>query len=107
MMYATVIPVHVTMVNGGDLGDAARRVVDQLALIDEQTPEFLDYAVSSDASDGTVTFEITASAEDELQAVAGSLSWVRTAFHAAGGSTPGWNVAGVGAVEVEPATAPC
>ncbi len=78
-----------------------------MALIDEQTPEFLDYAVSSDAGDGTVTFEITGDAEDDLHAVAGAISWVRTAFHAAGGATPGWSVRGVGAVEVEPATAPC
>jgi len=106
-MYATIIPVHVDLLIGGDLGDAARQVVDQLAEIDEQTPEFLDYAVSSDGGDGTVTFEITADAEDQLQAVAGALSWVRTAFHAAGGATPGWSVRGVGAVEVEPATAHC
>lgn len=107
MMYATVIPVHVELVNGVGLGDAARQVVNQLALIDEQTPEFLDYAVSSDAGDGIVTFEITADAEDELQAVAGAVSWVRTAFHAAGNATPGWSVRGVGAVEVEPTTAHC
>jgi hypothetical protein len=107
MMYAIVIPVHMELLNGGSLADAARQVVDQLAMIDDNTAEFLDYAVSSDASDGTVTFEITADAEDELQAVAGAVSWVRTAVHAAGGSTPGWNVRGVGAVEVEPATADC
>jgi hypothetical protein len=110
MMYETVIPIHVELGGNGEaatsLGEVIDRITDQLALIDEQTPDFLDYAVSSDAGDNSVIFEVTANAPDELEAVAGSLSWVRTAFHAAGAETPGWSVAGLGAVRVEPATVP-
>ena len=71
------------------------------------TPAFLDFAVSADATDSTAVFEITAEATDDLEAMAGALSWVRAAIHAAGGATPGWSIAGVGAVEVEALATTC
>ncbi len=108
MMYAAVIHIHVALGSPeADLGEAIDQVTDQLALIDERTPELLDYAVSSDATDDTAVFEITVDADDEMEALAGAASWVRAAIHATGGATPGWSVGGVGSVSVEPLAVPC
>lgn len=108
MMYSAVIPIRVALSTpDADLAEAIDQVTDQLALIDERTPEFLDYAVSSDATDNTAVFEITADAGDEMEALAGALSWVRAAIHATGGATPDWSVGGLGDVSVEPLAASC
>jgi hypothetical protein len=108
MMYAVVIPIYVILGNPDvDLGEATDQVTDQLALIDERTPALLDYAVSSDASENTVLFEVTVDADDEMEALAGAVSWVRTAIHATGGATPNWSVGGVGSVSIEPLAVPC
>jgi hypothetical protein len=108
MMYEAVIPIRVALAGPGvDLSDAIDQVTDQLALIDERTPELLDYAVSSDTTDNTALFEVTIDADDEIEALAGAVSWVRAAIHATGGATPGWSVGGVGDVSIEPRTVPC
>jgi len=89
-MYEVVIPLRIGLPAGVDLGEALDRVTSELAKIDESTPGLLDYAVSSDASDSTAVVEITVVAGDGLEALNGAVSWVRAAFHAAGGQTPGW-----------------
>ncbi len=108
MMYEAVIPIHVALSEpGDDLGQAIDDVTDQLALIDERTPDLLDYAVSSDATDNAAVFEVTVEADDDLQALAAALSWVRTAIHATGGNTPGWAIEGsVSVVTLASAGAP-
>jgi hypothetical protein len=108
MMYEAVIPIRVAFADPGiDLGDAVDQVTDQLALIDERTAELLDYAVSSDSTDNTALFEMTVDANDEMEALAGAVSWVRAAIHATGGATPGWSVGSVGSVSVQPLAVPC
>jgi hypothetical protein len=107
MMYEIVIPIRVGLAGPADLGDVIDYVTDQLAVIDENTPALLDYAVSSDATDNTVSFELTVDAEDQMEALAGAVSWVRAAFHAAGGATPGWAVRDVDNVSVQALTVPC
>jgi hypothetical protein len=108
MMYEAVIPIHVEFHDpGSDLGSAIDHVTDQLALIDEQTRELLDYAVSSDATDNSVVFEVTVDAADELEALAGAVSWVQAAIHATGGATPGWSVGAMGKVSVTPLAVSC
>jgi hypothetical protein len=108
MMYEAVIPIHVTLADPAvTLGDAIDQVTDQLALIDERTPALLDYAVSSDATDNTAVFEVTVDADDEIEALAGAVSWVRAAIHATGGATPGWSVGSVGSVSVQPLAVSC
>jgi hypothetical protein len=103
MMFEAVIPIRVARAEpDADLGEAIDDVTTQLALIDDRTPELLDYAVSSDDADGTALFEITVDASDEMEALAAAASWVRSAIHATGGNTPGWAVGGVGAVSIEP-----
>ncbi|MGH3180942.1 MAG: hypothetical protein ACRDOH_10405 [Streptosporangiaceae bacterium] len=107
-MYEAVIPICVTLADPSiDLGGAVDQVTDQLALIDDRTPELLDYAVSTDAADNTAVFEVTVDASDEMEALAGAVSWVRAAIHATGGATPGWSVCGVGSVSVAPLTVSC
>jgi hypothetical protein len=99
VMYEAVIPIHVALSSpDADLGEAIGAVTDQLALIDENTPELLDYAVSSDATDNSAVFEITVDADDDLQALAAAISWVRAAIHATGGNTPGWTLEGSASV---------
>jgi hypothetical protein len=101
VMYEAVIPIRVALSDPeADLGDAIGAVTDQLALVDESTPELVDYAVSSDAEDGTALFEITVDAADDLQALAAAVSWVRTAIHATGGDTPGWTLEGSASVAI-------
>jgi hypothetical protein len=107
MIYEAVIPIWVVLADpGADLGDALDQVTDQLALIDDRTPELLDYAVSSDAANNTAVFEVTVDADDDMEALAGAVSWVRAAIHATGGATAGWSVGGVGNVSVEPLSVP-
>jgi HAMP domain-containing protein len=108
MMYEAVIPIRVTLADPAiALGDAIDQVTDELAVIDEQTPQLLDYAVSSDATNDTAVFEVTVDAADEIEALAGAVSWVRAAIHATGGATPGWSVGSVGSVSVQPLAISC
>lgn len=102
MMYEAVIPIRVAFAGGpADLGPVIDQVTDQLAIVDAQTPELLDYAVSSDAGDNTAVFEVTVEAGDEMEALAAAVSWTRAAIHGTGGATPGWSIEGLGAVSVE------
>ncbi len=106
-MYEAVISICVVLADSGaDLGDVIDQVTDQLALIDERTSELLDYAVSSDTGNDTAVFEVTVDADDEMEALAGVVSWVRAAIHATGGATPGWSVGCVGNVSIEPLSVP-
>lgn len=107
MMYEAVIPIRVELADSANLGEAIDHVTNELALIDERTPELLDYAVSSDATDNSVIFEVTVDADDEMEALAGAVSWVRAAIHATGGATPGWSVSGVDSVSVQLLAVPC
>jgi hypothetical protein len=106
-MYEAVIPIRVELAGSADLGEVVDSATDQLAIIDESTPALLDYAVSSDATDNTVTFELTVDAEDQMEALAGAVSWVRAAIHAIGGATPGWAVRSVDNVSVQALAVPC
>ena len=47
-----------------------------------------DQDLSSD--DETLTFSMSLSADDEIAALSEAMTAVRTAIHAAGGATPGW-----------------
>jgi hypothetical protein len=89
-MYEVVIPLQIGLPDGVSLGDVIGRVTGELAEIDETTPELLDFAVGSDAGYNTAVFEVTVEAGDGLEALNGAVSWVRAAFHATGGQTPGW-----------------
>ena len=111
MIYEVVIPTSIELSDprievAPVLGGLIDEVTDQLALIDENTPALLDYAVSSDASDASAVYELTVDAADEMEAIAGAVSWVRAAIHATGAATPSWSVARVGSVSAEPVTVP-
>jgi len=101
MIYGTTISLHVAIADPDtDLGATIDEVTDELAQIDQRTPELLDYAVSSDATDNSVVFEVTVDADDDMEALAAAASWVRAAIHATGGYTPDWITGGVeGTVE--------
>jgi hypothetical protein len=108
MMYSAVITIQVTLGSSeASLGDAIDHVTDQLALIDDRTAELLDYAVSSDGDVNSAVFELTVNASDEMEALAGAVSWVRAAIHATGGATPDWSVGGVDSVSIEPLVVSC
>jgi multidrug efflux pump subunit AcrB len=101
MIYGTTISLHVAIADPDTgLGATIDEVTDELAQIDQRTPELLDYAVSSDATDNSVVFEVTVDADDDMEALAAAASWVRAAIHATGGYTPDWITGGVeGTVE--------
>jgi hypothetical protein len=46
-------------------------------------------------------------AGDEMEALAGAVSWVRAAIHATGGAMPGWSAGAVGPVSAEPLAVTC
>jgi hypothetical protein len=89
-MYEVAIPLQLGLPEGVTLGEAIERVTDELAAIEERTPELLDFAIGTDAGYDTAVFEVTVTAADGLEALNGAVSWVRAAFHAAGARTPGW-----------------
>ncbi|MFT4051095.1 MAG: hypothetical protein QM677_02455 [Microbacterium sp.] len=49
-----------------------------------------DHDVSAEKSAATLTFGMSLSARDEVEGLTAAMSAVRTALHAAGGATPGW-----------------
>lgn len=49
-----------------------------------------DQDLSVDFGSGTVTFSMTVDAADEVRALRTAMTAARSALHAAGGGTPGW-----------------
>ncbi len=90
MKYWVNIPVQVTG-HHGDLGDNIDLVVEQLAKLDACNSALLDYSAESDASDDTAEFAVTVEASSLEEAFRTGLSCVRSAIHAAGAATRGWD----------------
>jgi hypothetical protein len=64
-------------------------ITGRLAVMAHDTEEFRGFLVSEEPS-GDVTFLISADAVDGLSAMSAAFSWLHTAVHASGFSTPGW-----------------
>lgn len=77
---------------GGDrasLPAKLNEITGRLAVAASDTEEFKGFMVSEEPS-GEVTFLISAVAVDGFSAMSAAISWVHSAVHASGFSTPGW-----------------
>jgi hypothetical protein len=90
MKFWVNIPVQVTGYEG-DLGDNVDLVVQQLAKLDTCTPALLDYSADADATDDSAEFAVTVEASGLQEALGVGLSCVRSAIHATGAGTQGWD----------------
>lgn len=77
-----------------DLGDVVEKIADELANLQDCNERLLDFAFGSDSTDSTVEFELTVEADNVDETINVGGSWLRTAIHATGGSTPGWEDSG-------------
>ena len=68
------------------------RVMSALLDIESVDPRITDSAVSLDTANKVMTIGLVVSGTDYEETVAHSLTSIRAAIHAAGGSTPGWDV---------------
>jgi hypothetical protein len=90
MMFSVNIPVQVIGFTG-DLGDNIEQVVDELAKLDKCDSNLLDFAADSDAANNTATFTVTVQAPSIEEAMAAGVGSIRTAIHATGAATRGWD----------------
>jgi hypothetical protein len=74
------------------LDEELNRVMEELVRLSATDCGIDDPALSHDANLGMVTVEVTVTAEDFDKAVETADACIRTAIHAAGGHTPGWNL---------------
>ncbi|MFC0864114.1 hypothetical protein ACFHYQ_17610 [Sphaerimonospora cavernae] len=77
-----------------DLGDVVDEIADELASLQDCNGKLLDFAYGSDATDNAVQFELTVEAGSVDETIETAGSWLRTAIHATGGYTPGWEDSG-------------
>jgi hypothetical protein len=71
----------------GRLSAEVERVMEELT----ELPEAADPFVGVDLETGEVDIALTVEAEDPLEAHSKAATLIRTAIHAAGGGTPGWD----------------
>ena len=71
------------------LREHSRQVMDELLKLEACSP-LTDSAVSLNLDGPEITIEVAAEGEDYQSAINEALSGIRTAIHAAGGQTPGW-----------------
>jgi hypothetical protein len=84
------VPVQVIAYTG-DLGDNIAQVVEELAKLSTCKSDLLDFAAESDATDDTAEFTVTVQAPSLEEAMATGVSCIRSAIHATGASTQGWD----------------
>ncbi|WP_182879889.1 hypothetical protein [Microbispora sp. H10949] len=77
-----------------DLGEIVDAIADELADLQDCDDKLLDFAYGSDATGNTVQFELTVECDSVDETVTIGGSWLRTAIHATGGYTPGWEDSG-------------
>lgn len=90
MMFSVNVPVQVIGYTG-DLGDNIELVVEELAKLDACKTELLDFSADSDASDDTADFTVTVQASSIEEATKIGMSCIRSAIHATGAATHGWD----------------
>ena len=90
MKFWVNVPVQVIGYTG-DLGDNIDRVVEELAKLDACKSDLLDFSADSDATDDPAEFAVTVDAPSLEEALKVGLSCIRTAIHATGAATHGWD----------------
>jgi hypothetical protein len=91
---AVTISTHGEFVVSADAGEDVDAHTDRVmeALLALEDDNLTDSAVGVDLGTGLVEVEVTARGETFEDAVATADAAIRTAIHAAGGSTPNWRV---------------
>jgi hypothetical protein len=86
------ISIKTTVTTGPDESMAASvdAVAEHLDEIQQHTPRFLGFTLSSDLGAQTALFNMYVDEEDPDEAVAAAHSWAVTAINAAGDNTRGW-----------------
>jgi hypothetical protein len=90
MKFWVNVPVQVSGYTG-DLGDNIDRVVEELAKLDACNGDLLDFSADSDATNDTAEFAVTVEAPSLEEALKVGLSCIRSAIHATGAATHGWD----------------
>jgi len=88
-MYGFEITVTTGAEQQDSLSACLDQITNQLADMCSRTDEFKGYMITERRS-GAVTFLITTTAKDEVQALSAATSWLHSAVHAVGFATPGW-----------------
>lgn len=82
--------LDLTATGAGDLHEHVDTVAEQMASTEQCNSNLLDFSIGADAETGEVEIEVTVQAESVEDALATGISWIRSAIHAAGAGTPGW-----------------
>jgi hypothetical protein len=88
------IEVHLTVDSHAPSGvilDHVDKVTEHLIELEDCTEGLLDSSIGADAFSGDVEVELTVQASSTGDAVALAMSCLRSAIHAAGGGTSGWD----------------
>lgn len=72
--------------------ESGDRIMTGLLALESADARLADSSVSLDSSTGTLTVGITVSGTDYQESVDHALTSIRAAIHAAGGSTPDWDL---------------
>lgn len=83
---------EITVISAGDpdsLFAKLDEITDQLALASSGNEDFKGYMVI-ERKPGEIIVLITVDADNEAKALSAATSWLHSAVHAAGFSTPGW-----------------
>lgn len=90
MKYGVQIDLRYTAEPSFDAAAEVDDVVAHLIDLEDCTPELLDSTVGMDMNAQTIEVEVTIEAATAGAALDLAVSVLRSAIHAAGGSTPGW-----------------
>ena len=90
MAFRILIKTIVTAGSVEAMAGSVDAVAGHLDEIQQNTPEFLGFTLSSDRSERTALFSMYVDADDPEVAMVAAHSWAVTAINAAGDSTRGW-----------------
>jgi 2-iminoacetate synthase ThiH len=88
--YRISIKTTITVGSGEAMVESTAAVAENLDEIQQHTPRFLGFTLSSDRVERTALFNMYVDEDDPEQATAAAHSWAVTAINAAGDSTRGW-----------------
>lgn len=92
MMYGLAVRLAVTGdIDADGLLDQVDEITQHLTELEDCTPGLLDNSIGIDTSTGMFEAEITIEADKAEDAFSAGMSCLRSAIHAAGGSTPDWD----------------
>jgi len=88
--YGLYLTLTAQLPDDADLLDKVDEVGEQLALLDARQRSVLDFGLAADVETKIVEAQVTVEAPTPEEAMALGLGLLRTAIHATGAGTPGW-----------------